>query len=359
MEYPIPDPLRVEQVINALNDRKLHTESDTEVNVPADYDTIQEAVNDIPLIINHSYEITVDDGDYSDEDVLIPQITAGRDTVTGGAGWEEKLVISGNSATPSNVKVGSIVANGFHGGILTITGFAFQNDNPYDDENVPFAAYYCHDISLRSCVWEGGSNGLVSYGSNMVVNDLDLGTNVLSGFGLKTKHGGYLFEQRVGNPATVGNVGGYAYISGSGRTVQEADSTLTGDSGTVKQGIQGEVLEQVSGQQPRYLGDYDFLVGESPGLRIESDSVDITGPGAASDATWDTSTRNSTTVSFGKAFSSPPDVAVGSHWPLTNGINVGIEDVTTDGFTLWVLNYGTTDRSGTTYPVWWIAIGPK
>lgn len=220
-------------VSDNITDRPLWTTQDTTVNVPADYNTIQAAVNDIPVILNHSYEITIDDGDYSTEDVLVPQTYGGRAMNT-GISWEHKLQITGNQTTPANVKIGSIVMNGCVGGIFRVRGLQLQNDNPHDDENTPFAAYYCNEATLAHAEFAGGTSGPVGYGGYLVLKDVDLGTGVLTGSGVMAKHGGVIYEQIAGgDPPAAGNVGGYAYESRQGCLIGIAGntSTISGDSG--------------------------------------------------------------------------------------------------------------------------------
>jgi len=112
-----------------LSDRPMVTESETILTVGTDTATIQEALNQIPLIIRHNFEIQVPDGDYSGEDLLVPPFMVAddagmnRDDVT-GEGASHLPRITGNIDTPTNVQVGSFTVTGTQGAIAPlIEGF--------------------------------------------------------------------------------------------------------------------------------------------------------------------------------------------------------------------------------------------
>jgi len=172
------------------NSRPFITDSNVSVMVDAgggqDYTTIQDAVNDIPLVVRHKYVINVANGTYN-EDVVIPQIITGNvvpNASSLGPGDEFGLVsLNGDPTTPSNVVVDSITATGGAGeNSPLIIGFEVADVNPYDNEETGIACYGCQpdirDINFQ----DSGSStdrGITLHGcyGGKVENTIDFGAS--------------------------------------------------------------------------------------------------------------------------------------------------------------------------------------
>lgn len=254
---------------NVSSDSGRELYSSTAINVTvdssgADYTSIQAAVDDIPFLLYDEVVIDVASGfNASTEDLLVQPIHGGTGTVS-ALGWEHKVRIIGDTTTPSNNPLGSVMVVGMSGGFVSIDGFELQNDNPHDNDNAAAAAYMSDSVRFNFVNFAGGTNGIISYGKSHVgVKDCDLGSNALSGDGLVVKHDGHIQEQRVGSGVS-GNVGGHAYLPTSGTILAVRDSsTLTGDLGLIDAtdaGRGGMVLNETQTNQTDFLGDakYNF-----------------------------------------------------------------------------------------------------
>jgi hypothetical protein len=269
--------------------RDLFTTSSISVTVGssgADYSSIQAALDDIPFLLYDSVSIDVASGfDASTEDILVDMTHAGPASVS-GRGFEHKVEVVGDTATPSNNPVGSVVVDGFQGGFIGFDGFDFQGDNPHDNDTVVVAAYHTDALHLQNCEWSGGTNGILSYGkSHINVQDCDLGSS-LTGDGLTVKHQGGIEEQRVGNGVS-GSVGGYAYVPTSGiiQTVRST-STLSGGSGLVDPdtGRGGLVLDESDTNQAQFLGGAPYMFDK---FGINQNQVYVQGTAPSSPSTGD------------------------------------------------------------------------
>lgn len=211
--------------------RPLISNQDRTINVPADYPTIQEALDQVPIYLRHVYEIRVDDGSY--EGFYTPGFVAER--FRPGSTTQAQLKVTGNTTTPSNVTVPY-----FGGGscdIVSVQGFGVESDIPATDEDTSIQFYNCNEAALNQIVMladPDGTNptyGVVAYNSHMNVNNVDMGASVRQ-HGYSVKHGGTIIEEPNGTTPSAGNVTGRAYINGGGYyQVHRNDSSLTADSG--------------------------------------------------------------------------------------------------------------------------------
>lgn len=210
------------------------TNSDTSVSVPTDYETVQDALNDIPILVRHRYDINLENGTF-DEDVIVPPFIHGvNSAITAEMGT---LKILGDSATPSNVEVGSVYTAGGVGlrGVR-LEGFTVLRDNPHGNEDVAIGCYgRGSSVYLDSLRFDGSgniTNGILAYNTLVRAEiDVDLGSNNVSNNGVFVKQSGRYEEQKA-KTAIKGNVGGHAYQVQSGEAYITSDtSTLTGDKG--------------------------------------------------------------------------------------------------------------------------------
>jgi hypothetical protein len=220
---------------NSFNGREEWSTGAVTITVGTDTATLQEAVDLIPHVPYHAVEVDIPSGfDASAEDVVIPQTQLGKGEID-ARGFEHKVKIVGDTATPANCPVGSIVVAGATGGVISIDGVELQHDNPYDDESTPVGVYYSDQVRLKDCAFAGGTNGPKAYGgaANLSLYNVDFGANALSGNALDVKHGGRI-RATAGNTPVSGNVGGYVLTARSGVIeIDSAASTLTGDSGLI------------------------------------------------------------------------------------------------------------------------------
>lgn len=219
---------------HSFGDRPQWSTGAVSILVGTDTDTLQEAVDLIPVLPYHKVEIEIPSGfDASTEDVIIPQIHLGKGEID-ERGYEHKVSIVGDTVTPSNCPVGSLVVAGVTGGVVSVDGIEFQHNNPYDDEASPFAAYYSNQVRLKDCAFAGGSNGVKSYGrSNVSLFGVDFGTNVLTDNAIGVKHGGRV-QANAGNPSIEGTVGGHALTPRQGIiAIDSSVSNLTGNEGFI------------------------------------------------------------------------------------------------------------------------------
>lgn len=98
----------------------------------------------------------------------------------------------------------------------------------------------------------------------------------------------------------------------------------------------------------------EHLIGESDNLREEHGTHTHASLAGNADATWDSTTNTTDTLTFATAFSATPTVIVGAI-RATNGRAIPINESST-GYDNQKLNYATTSMGGS---VNWLAIGPK
>lgn len=260
--------LSTEELTNAAyHDRPEWSTEELTLVVGEDFSTLQECLWAIPLVPYESVTIDVPSGtDLSDEDVVVPQTVLGTGTVA-GRGYEHKVKVVGDESDPSNCPVGSMVVAGVRGGIVSVDGVEFQRANPHSDDANGFSAFYTEQARLHNCAFAGGENGVMSYGSNLELHQVDFGDGVLSGDGVTVKHFGFVQEQRAGpDPPTSGTVAGHAYVPTSGWMALVRDtnvpSTLDGDAGVIDYatGRGGFVTSELAGTEAimRFLGSYQW-----------------------------------------------------------------------------------------------------
>jgi len=145
------------------------------------------------------------------------------------------LTISGDTTTPSNIKVASVSGRGIQGHALVVEGIALQEEDPFSNEGVGFFMRASVGY-LRDSIFEGGTYGCLAYGPDAFIKlkRVDFGSSVLSDSANLTKHNGTITEQKGVATPTEGNVGGYAYDVGEGMIrFRGSSSTLSGSAGLV------------------------------------------------------------------------------------------------------------------------------
>lgn len=186
------------------------------MTIPGDYETIQDAVNDIPQILRHRYILDVDIGyDASTEDVYVPPTVSPRKTIL-ESGETTALRIFGTDKTD----IGSIMVDGVTGMGLRISDFNFTGSNPNTNEDSAVGIYGCGGrVQISNCTFDDAADavmGVTSYSSNTTFTDCDLGTGLTTGG--QSKHGGKIMAQELTGSVEVGlrnNGGVLAHLQNS------------------------------------------------------------------------------------------------------------------------------------------------
>lgn len=237
------------------------------VGATGEYATIQEAVNQIPYFLLHPYRINVQDGTYN-EDVIIGPITGIR--IRTGSTESVPLIISGNAATPANVKVNSVFFAGVNGDYFGLNGFEIQDENPYDNERAGISVYGSREVAVDNIVFAGGHRGITSYNSHVMIGDnVNFGSSVLTGDAMVAKRHGTIVVDPASSNIT-GNVQGYAYQAQTGRVDFNSNlASVTGTAGLVHPVGFGQVYDSHTKKE----------------YKIQAFETDITVPDEAYDAT--------------------------------------------------------------------------
>lgn len=149
--------------------RPFTTEADSTVTVGVgkDYTTIQEALDNIPFIIRHKHDITIDNGVYV-ENLFFPPFTIGRvhyDNPT----WEGAI---GVTVRGQNSIVDSIMVSGVTGALgLMLTDFTIATQEPYSDEGACVSVYGSNTVQLNNLTFSDATAkyGVLAYCSNVLI----------------------------------------------------------------------------------------------------------------------------------------------------------------------------------------------
>lgn len=208
------------------DDRKLFS-NDIQDYTATDAQDAQNWIEDnIPLIRNHRVRVTIPTGDHSTP-IEIPPIASGpRWTRRGGSGLRTGLIIEGDSNTATDTKIPWVAGGGVEWCI--VRDIAFKSAASDWGETAGVIFYDTLEVALVNVEFTGGTDGVTAYNSNIHINSVDLGASVLSGDGIKAKHGGFIQEeQAVSNPVS-GTVSGNGYVdNGNGIVIRGASSTLS------------------------------------------------------------------------------------------------------------------------------------
>jgi len=263
MEYPVPDPLDVEQLLTDIGanqdpaNRPLISNESKTITVGTDVDTIQEALDMVPRILRHYWEIDIPDGDYNENLFLSGVYCVGTITGKDRTGW---LKITGNVGTPSNVTIDSATIKNCHGLNVELSGVKVTTDSPYMEDNVGLGIVTSNTVTIRlSEVGSGCTNGLVSYGSDVKLNGYDIGSGNVEK-GAYAKRGGQIVVRDNGASGNATDAGFYC----ANGMIQVVNSTLTGDVDNFRTG-QGLIID----------GDNDAIYGFSDAPNGLSMSADI------------------------------------------------------------------------------------
>jgi len=210
---------------------------ETLVNVPSDYPTIQDALNDVPLYLRDDYIISIDDGDYSSEDLIIPpHVTA--DVVTEGTyGSTGILSIQGNQTTPANVTVNSVASLGSIGrNSPQIAGLRVEGSSPADnDENIGFIIAGGGNAQVLDCEFggDGTQKGLTAYSGSVTIQNVDFGSGNRKLL-MENKHGGTIWCASTGTVSGHATESVFSVASNPGISFDSNAASLSADGDFVK-----------------------------------------------------------------------------------------------------------------------------
>lgn len=236
-QVPSVDAEELFNNIPPVEDRPMVTNGNTTVNVPADFPTIQEALWSIPWFCKHEYKITVDAGDYTGEGSLYFPPTYSAKTVDGSSEIGNNPTLQGDSTTPSNVTIDSIVLDGILGFPL-VQGFQFEGvDTTFGPDSQARAQGCGGRVTFADINHRGNSAvqaGIVFYSSTGQINRIDFGDGDDVNNGLNIK-GGPGFAQIKGASGSTGDKvmrvqAGYGVIA-SGVTATGANGAMETEQG--------------------------------------------------------------------------------------------------------------------------------
>ena len=195
-----------------------------------DSDTFNAALEtEIPWILRHNFDLLIpDDDSLADIDVKLPPIY--RVEHAEEPARQAAADFRGDRENPTGYKVGSVYVKSGGGWAWAVLGAEIQRANPYGNDDAGIAFFETMYGSVVDCVFAGGVNGILSYGSTVESVNNDFGTGVLSGWGLGVKHGGWLHESKREGEISRGRVGAEAYRPEEGFLLFDGmNSTLSGD----------------------------------------------------------------------------------------------------------------------------------
>lgn len=255
--------------------------------------TVQAAFDEAALAEVHGIKINIPDGTYNEDPVLAASMGG---SVRSGT-QRDAIVIEGNQTTPSNVKLNSLFIDGVAAWV-NIKGVQLTANNPHDDENTQLAAYNCKYVSVRDLELRDGTNGIMSYNSNVELAGVDFGSNSLTGSAVQTKHNGVAWEQGSISTPTQGTVGTYAYAPSTGVVYCRTNaSTLSGDSSLTSANDYGQVIDYST---HTIIGGSPSPAGGGPTTfqhQMITESADnVTVDAGATETVFDTSSSGNTGI---------------------------------------------------------------
>jgi hypothetical protein len=165
--------------------RPLVSNEITWIEVPGDYDTIQGALDDIPLLLRHHYTIEVEPGYESEEDLFVPptlargQVQAPEDSFsTNGVDGRIKLrnvkfPEEERDPDPAEIKINSFTASSLVGVQLRFQDFTVTGRSPYKkaSQNIGCMVFGSNEVMFKNIAWEadGERVGIHPYASNVEI----------------------------------------------------------------------------------------------------------------------------------------------------------------------------------------------
>jgi hypothetical protein len=187
------------------------------INVPADYSTVQKAVDAVPTYLWQRFMVKLANGTYN-EDLRI-ESKFGADLIVGNPtpnGGRPVLQITGANGTArdSAVKLKSVTVNNCHGSTYhpSIDAMTITGTSPYDSSNLNSAIIFFGSTSgaVNGISFEGTGAFfcVTSYGSDISVDNCNFGTDI-NNSALNTKQNGRILcaQDAVIVPGTTNSIG--------------------------------------------------------------------------------------------------------------------------------------------------------
>lgn len=191
------------------------------VGVGKEFSTIQEAIDYVPSNMWQRFVIRVSDGDYSSEHLQISgkhARTTNMDIDNSIPGEHTGLFLAGNTASPDNVQVGSVLAVSCTGATFQpqLSGFTVADVVQKTNEGASIEFYGCSNGAILDVNFSaaGADKAIMSYSSSVSVEGVDFGVGLYNDL-FVAKHGGTIWSNgntRTGEiPSPVGTA--IRYIS--------------------------------------------------------------------------------------------------------------------------------------------------
>ncbi|WP_025027747.1 hypothetical protein [Caldalkalibacillus mannanilyticus] len=201
--------------------RPLISKEPKTIRIGVDFPKIQDALDTIPLFLKHNYRIEIPDGDYSDEDLVIPSYVATNPTSIQGSSLHLKLI--GNKTNPGNVLIGSIHVCPTHGvADPFMEGFTICRNTPHMDEGYGIGIMGSSEAAVEHVRFlEGVTTGIGLYSASAKLTGIDV-SNTIYGFEVKRKSTAYIYDISGTCKWLISSQGGHVVL-----THNRADYTQT------------------------------------------------------------------------------------------------------------------------------------
>lgn len=195
-----------------------------------DYTRIQDAINQVPLILRHEYLIDIHDGVYNENLYIPPIISSGvlNDGIY-NQGSCVMLKIWGNQSDRNAVSIQSAQISGANGcQTPSLAYMRVLGTDPLSSENVSIAVYGSNHVVLQRLNFTGNSAniGIMSYGSSLTISTTDFGNNDLD-YAMIVKHGGEIY---FNDGANYGSVTNHVVYHDSGNVYFNNDTISSGST---------------------------------------------------------------------------------------------------------------------------------
>lgn len=281
-----------------IPNRKLVSEQDRTITVGEDVETVQEAMNEIPVLLQHQYDIDIPAGDYSNEDVTVPSYITQEhhaDADAGGGVW-----VTGDATTPTNVTIGSLYivhASGKRPFILE--GVEITSGHPEADRSASFQYAGPSAMIIRDCTFSDadGTRAIMCYGGKVTTKGtVDLGVDNYS-FGIMVKNYGCFHDSCNANGGDLtGNCTNRAYsANGHGTVIIDKQASLSGTDNKIicGRGVAHEYdssapasrnqkeYGNVSGTGSSLVRDTDYFLTAGSWVQVPWESIEFDDNGEA------------------------------------------------------------------------------
>lgn len=157
----------------------------------ADYSTIQDALDQIPIILRHQFRIELDDDTYNEDAFVHPTITGEPTAEDGTSEGGGAVTIVGNTTDSTLTSVSSVTSFSFRGS-LNIAALDLIDVSPYDDESAAISLQDSATVNVNRCTFQditaSNGTGIAAKGGVVRVNGNDFGTNNVTN-GIRVKGG--------------------------------------------------------------------------------------------------------------------------------------------------------------------------